>query len=65
MARIAIVGGVQSVVMFTGFAARGHTVTVRAIFHESGVVRHSYRAEKCHGALVTNLASGCRWQVLS
>lgn len=58
VARIAIVGSVQSGVMFTGFAAGGNAVTGRAIFHEPGVVNRG--AKKRSGALVAYAAiSGC------
>lgn len=54
VARIAIVGSVQSLAMFTGFAASGNTVTVRAIFHEPGVVDRC--SKKRSGALVAHAA---------
>lgn len=54
VARIAIVGGVQAIVMLTGFAAGRNAMAIRAIFHESGVVYR--RTEKRRCALVAHAA---------
>lgn len=56
MARIAIVGGVQTRVMFAGFPAGRNAVAIRTIFYKSSVVYS--RPEKCSSALVTNTTIG-------
>ena len=68
VARIAIICGIQSGVMFTGFAAGGNAVTAGAIFHEPSVI-YCRATERCsafvaHTAIrrsnhVTNVLTFC------